>query len=141
MSITRRRILQAGITTGLGLVASTWLGRAAHAAQPAGKAKHLIVLWMNGGPSHIDTWDPKAGKVAGPHKAIATNVPGVMISEHLPQLARMATRLAIVRGMMSKEGNHQRAQYLLHTGYSPNPTVEHPALGAWVSKRMGEPPT
>lgn len=148
--ITRRQILRAGITNGLGLVFSSWLarigdpgGRVALAAPPlpapTGKAKHVILLWMNGGPSHIDTWDPKQGKTAGPHKAISTSVPGVMISEHLPQLARMANKLAIVRGMTSKEGNHQRAQYLLHTGYPPNPTVQHPSLGAWVSKRMGEP--
>jgi len=145
--ITRRQILRAGLTGGLGLVMTSWLDRIAF-AQPAAataaaagakKAKHVIVLWMNGGPSHIDTWDPKQGKVAGPHKAIATSVPGVMISEHMPQLARMATKLAIVRGMTSKEGNHQRAQYLGHTGYSPNPTVMHPSIGGWVSKRMGEP--
>jgi uncharacterized protein (DUF1501 family) len=107
-------------------------------ADPA-KAKSVVLLWMNGGPSHIDTWDPKQGKVAGPHKSIKTSVPGVMISEHMPELARMANKLAIVRGMTSKEGNHQRAQYLLRTGYAPNPTVLHPSLAAWVSKRFGEP--
>jgi uncharacterized protein (DUF1501 family) len=140
--ITRRQILAAGVTGGLGLLFSSWLDRA-HAATPpppasgVRKAKHVIVLWMNGGPSHIDTWDPKQGKT--PHKAIKTSVPSLMISEHMPELARMATKLAVVRGMTSKEGNHQRARYLLHTGYAPNPTVQHPSLGGWVSKRMGEP--
>jgi uncharacterized protein (DUF1501 family) len=142
--ITRRQILRAGITGGLGLVVSSWLERLALAAPPAQgagpkKAKHVIVLWMNGGPSHIDTWDPKQGKTAGPHKAIKTSVPSLLISEHMPQLARVANKLAVVRGMTSKEGNHQRAKYLLHTGYAPNPTVQHPSLGGWVSKRMGEP--
>jgi len=144
--LTRRNLLRAGITTGLGLTLSSWLERAASAAPdggkaPEGKAKSVILLWMNGGPSHIDTWDPKQGKVAGPNKAIKTSVPGVMISEHMPQLARLATKLAIVRGMSSKEGNHQRAQYLLRTGYAPNPTVAHPSLAAWVTKRLGEPKT
>jgi uncharacterized protein (DUF1501 family) len=152
--LTRRNLLRAGVTSGLGLLVSSWLERAALAdAAPgsasasvpanahAGKAKSVILLYMNGGPSHIDTWDPKTGKVAGPAKAIKTNVPGVMISEHMPQLARMANKLAIVRGMTSKEGNHQRAQYLLRTGYSPNPTVAHPSLAAWVAKRFGEPTT
>lgn len=142
---SRRQIL----TGGLGLVMSTWLARSARAdegkdvrdAKKAAKAKHVILLWMNGGPSHIDTWDPKTGKVAGPHKAIKTNVPNVMISEHLPKLATKANKLAIVRGMTSKEGNHQRAQYFLRTGYPPTPTVAHPSLGGWVSKRMGEPAT
>jgi hypothetical protein len=123
---------------GLGLLFSRFLEMPAQAAGSP-KAKHLIVLWMNGGPSHIDTWDPKTGKNAGPHKAIKTAVPGLMISEHMPQLAAMANKLAVIRGMTSKEGNHVRAKYLLHTGYSPNPTVEHPAFGAWMSKRLGEP--
>lgn len=140
----RREFLRAGAAGGLGLVLSTWLARAEAApkkAPPAApkQAKHVIVLWMNGGPSHIDTWDPKQGKVAGPHKAIKTAVPGLLISEHMPELARVANKLAVVRGMTSKEGNHVRAQYLLHTGYAPNPTVQHPSLGAWVSKKMGEP--
>lgn len=68
-------------------------------------------------------------------------MPGVTISEHMPRIARLASKLAIVRGMTSKEGNHQRAQYFLRTGYSPNPTVIHPTLAAWVAKRMGEPAT
>jgi uncharacterized protein (DUF1501 family) len=146
MMINRRQILRAGITGGLGLVLSSWLERVAFAAPPvtpvpSHKAKHVIVLWMNGGPSHIDTWDPKQGKTGGSHKAIKTSNPALMISEHLPELARMANKLAVVRGMTSKEGNHQRAQYLLHTGYAPNPTVQHPSLGGWASKRMGEPAT
>jgi uncharacterized protein (DUF1501 family) len=145
--LTRRDLMQAGITTGFGLVVSKWLERAALAAPNAdgaaaganGKAKNVILLWMNGGPSHIDTWDPKQGKVAGPAKSIKTSVPGLMISEHMPQMARLANKLAVVRGGTSKEGNHQRAQYLLRTGYAPNPSVAHPSLGAWVTKKLGEP--
>lgn len=145
--LTRRDMLRAGIGSGLGLTVSSMLERLALAAPgtatatATGRAKAVILLYMNGGPSHIDTWDPKTGKVAGPAKAIATSVPGVMISEHMPQLAKLANRLAIVRGMTSKEGNHQRAQYLLRTGYSPNPTVAHPTLAAWVAKKLGEPST
>jgi uncharacterized protein (DUF1501 family) len=141
--ISRRQILRAGVASvGLGLVFSEWLARTARAdegVKRAAKAKSVILLWMNGGPSHVDTWDPKQGKVAGPFKAIKTRAPGVLVNEHLPELAGMANELAIVRGMTSKEGNHQRAQYLLRTGYAPNPTVIHPTLAAWVSKRMGEP--
>lgn len=135
--MNRRQVLQAGLLGGL---FSSSISRFALAGSPpAGKAKHVIVLWMNGGPSHIDTWDPKTGRTASRHKAIKTSVPGLQISEHLPELARMADKLAVVRGMTSKEGNHVRAQYLLHTGYAPNPTVQHPSIGGWVSKRMGEP--
>jgi uncharacterized protein (DUF1501 family) len=123
---------------GFGLVASRWLDAGlAHAADA--KAKRVILLWMNGGPSHIDTWDPKQGKSAGTHKAIKTSIPGVTISEHLPALAAAANKLAIVRSMTSKEGNHVRAQYLLRTGYAPTPTVQHPSFGAWMGKRFGDP--
>ncbi|MDB4943095.1 MAG: hypothetical protein JWP97_2629 [Labilithrix sp.] len=141
--ITRRQLLRAGVTTGLGLVVGEWLERAALAAPDApvagAKAKSVILLYMNGGPSHIDTWDPKTGKVAGPARSIKTSVPGLLVSEHLPLLAKDANKLAVVRGMTSKEGNHQRAQYLLRTGYSPNPTVLHPTLAAWTSRKLGEP--
>ncbi|HSN99330.1 MAG TPA: DUF1501 domain-containing protein [Candidatus Nanopelagicales bacterium] len=108
------------------------------ARAPAPRAKHCIVLWMNGGPSHLDTFDPRPGTTwGGPFKAIKTRAPGVSISEHLPQVAAEAHRLAIVRGMTSREGSHQRAQQLLHTGHTPNPTVEHPALGAYISHAAG----
>lgn len=145
--ITRRQLLRAGVTTGFGMLVGQWLERAALAAPegaapaalPGGKAKSVILLYMNGGPSHIDTWDPKTGKVAGSARSIKTSVPGLSISEHLPLLAQKAQKLAVVRGMTSKEGNHQRAQYLLRTGYSPNPTVQHPTLAAWTSKKLGEP--
>ncbi|HEY8078468.1 MAG TPA: DUF1501 domain-containing protein, partial [Labilithrix sp.] len=143
--ITRRQLLRASITSGLGLVVSHWLERVALAepttTKTKAKAQNIILLWMNGGPSHIDTWDPKQGKVAGPGKSIKTSVPNVMISEHMPEMARLANKLAIIRGMTSKEGNHQRAQYLNRTGYAPNPTVIHPTLAAWTCKRLGEPTT
>lgn len=142
-SMTRRRALSMGVGAGLSLLLSSWAERVARADQPArapvGKTKHVIVLWMNGGPSHIDTWDPKRGQTGGSHKAIPTSIPSVSISEHLPHLARVANKLAIVRSMTSKEGNHQRAQYLLRTGYAMTPTVQHPSIGAWVSKRFGDP--
>ena len=108
------------------------------AAAPSAKAKAIVLLWLNGGPSHVDTWDPKPGRPGGgPFKAIATRAPGISISEHLPHVAEIADRVAILRGMSSREGNHQRAQYLLHTGYIPNGTVEHPSMGAWMSAKLG----
>jgi uncharacterized protein (DUF1501 family) len=138
LTLRRRDVLAAGVGAFLG----SFLTKPARADSVdvwATRADHVIVLWMNGGPSHLDTWDPKAGKVAGPHKAIATKTPGLSISEHLPALASMSDKLAVVRSLTSKEGNHQRAQYQGRTGYSPNPTVIHPAFSAWMSKRLGEP--
>jgi uncharacterized protein (DUF1501 family) len=126
----------------MGAFVSRWMLRDALGAaspQPT-RAKAMILLWMNGGPSHVDTWDPKPGTpVGGPFKAIKTKNPKLEICEHLPQLAAIGDKLSVVRGMTSKEGNHQRAQYLLHTGYAPNPTVVHPSLGAWTSRKLGAP--
>lgn len=117
------------------------VSRAARADAPhPAKAKAMILLWMNGGPSHLDTWDPKPGHPnGGPTKAIRTSLPGLSISEHMPNVARVASKLAVIRGMASREGNHQRAQYLMHTGYSPTPTLVHPSLGGWVSRELGAP--
>jgi len=118
------------------------LSRYALADTPAvaPKAKAIVLLWMNGGPSHLETWDPKPGHAnGGPTKAIRTALPGLSINEHMPHIAAIANKLAVVRCMTSKEGNHQRAQYLMHTGYAPTPTVSHPSLGGWVSKKLGAP--
>ena len=64
----------------------------------------------------------------------------MMLSEHLPRLAERGNRIAVVRSMSSKEGNHARAQYYVHTGYSPNPTVLHPSLGGWTCAKLGDGP-
>lgn len=136
--IPRRTFLKLGTGAFLGSL----LGRRARAQAklPPAKARACIVLWMNGGPSHLDTFDPKPGtRTGGPFKAIPTRAPGVQICEHLPALAEQAQHLAIVRGLTSREGNHQRAQYLLHTGYPPNPTVDYPGLGSWLSEELSDP--
>ena len=108
------------------------------------RAKACIVLWMAGGPSHLETWDPKPGKdTGGPTKAIDTAVKGMQVAANLPKVAGMAKHLSIVRSMTSKEADHDRATYLLHTGYAPQETVAHPAIGCAVSKEVeaGELPS
>lgn len=136
----RRGFLQAGVGGLMGAVFSSWLAPGAQAQNAAPKAKACILLWMNGGPSHLELFDPKPGaSTGGPTKAIKTSAPGIEISDNLPRVAEQAHRLAIIRSMTSKEGNHQRAQYLMHTGYAPTPTVEHPSLGAWVNHELGDP--
>ncbi len=135
MKSHRRTFLQGSALGALSLLAGSQLRNArAGDPGPAPKANALIVLWMNGGASHIDTFDPKMGhKNAGPFKAIKTRAPGVELCEHLPQLADQADKLAIVRSVTSKEGNHERARFYGHTGYAPNPTVDYPSMGAWLS--------
>jgi uncharacterized protein (DUF1501 family) len=140
-SVGRRRFLAIGASSFFGLlVAETVSSRTARADAPSPPATACIVLWLNGGPSHLDTFDPKPGTAnGGPFKAIKTKAPGLLLSQHLPLLADQANHIALVRGMTSREGSHQRGRYLLHTGYAPNPTVAHPALGAWVSSKLGDP--
>jgi uncharacterized protein (DUF1501 family) len=130
----RRQFLQ---IAGAGALAA--LGeRIAFADTPNAKAKSVILLWMNGGPSHIDTWDPKPNSPnGGSFQAIKTKLPSLLVCNHLSQVADIADKLAVVRGLSTKEGNHQRAQYLMHTGFTPNPTVVHPAMGAWLSFKLG----
>lgn len=105
-----------------------------------GKAKQVVLLFMSGGASHIDTFDPKPGAATnGPTKAIPTAIPGIHIADSLPLLAKQMGDIALLRGMSSKEGNHERARYLMHTGYAPTPTVTHAGLGSIVSHEMGSP--
>jgi hypothetical protein len=95
---------------------------------------------MSGGPSHLDTFDlkPDSEKNGGPFRPIATAAPGVSISEHLPAVARQMKHLSIIRSLDSKEGNHDRGTYVMHTGYAPNPTVVHPSFGSVCSYELGE---
>jgi uncharacterized protein (DUF1501 family) len=145
VGLDRRRFLAAGAASFFGLLVSQVLRTKdafadAAPATPHAAATACIVLWLNGGPSHLDTFDPKPGTpTGGPFKAIKTRAPSIQLSQHLPLLAESADKIAVVRGMSSREGSHQRGRYLLHTGYSPNPTVVHPALGAWVSSQLGDP--
>ena len=103
-----------------------------------GKAKQVVFLFMSGGASHIDTFDPKPGAATnGPTRAIASAVPGVQVASSLPLLAKRMGDIALIRAMSSKEGNHERARYLMHTGYPPTPTVTHAGLGSILSHEIG----
>jgi hypothetical protein len=134
---TRRRFLS---LTG-GAAAAGWLGRlAAHAAdQP--QVKSCILLWMSGGPSHLDTFDlkPEApNNVRGEFQPIDTSVPGVRISEHFPRLAQRMQHAALLRSMSTAESDHQLATYHLHTGYQKRAGgLAYPSLGATVSHELG----
>ncbi|HSE39410.1 MAG TPA: DUF1501 domain-containing protein [Acidobacteriota bacterium] len=134
---SRRDILKFTIRGGLALSFSQVLGVSTLFAGSAAKAKSCIVLWMAGGPSQIDTFDPKPGtSTGGEFKAISTAVSGIQISEHLPQVAKEMNDLAIIRSMTSKEGNHDRARYYVHTGYVPAGVTQHPSFGSVVAKEL-----
>ena len=107
------------------------------AADPARK-RACILLWMSGGPSQIDTFDPKPGhENGGEFAAIDTSVPGIQICEHLPGIAKQMEQMAIIRSMSTKEGDHTRATYLAHTGYLPQGPIRYPTLGSLFSKELG----
>ncbi len=139
--ISRRDWLRYSGLALVGASASGWLPRLAAAGQAAdGKARrHCILLWMNGGPSQLDTFDLKPDHPnGGPFKPIATSVAGLQISEHLPKLAALAEHLAIVRSVSTKEGDHGRASYLMRTGYRPGGPVEYPTLGSLLAKELDD---
>ena len=97
-----------------------------------------ILLWMQGGPSQFETFSPKPDhKNGGETKAIETSIGGIQIAENMPQCADVMQELAIIRSMTSKEGNHQRATYLLHHGYLPMGGVKFPTLGSNVADQIG----
>jgi hypothetical protein len=139
--MSRRHFLGHLATTTLAVPALQFFGAMqANAQQLRKKNKSCILLWMSGGPSHMDTWDlkPESEKNGGPFKPIATSAGGVQISEHLPNVAKQMQHLNIIRSLDSKEGNHDRGTYMMHTGYSPNPTVVHPSFGSVCSYELGE---
>lgn len=123
----------------LGAACSGWLPVLADdLARRADRSRSVILLWMSGGPSQLDTFDLKPGhKNGGEFKPIDTAVPGVQICEHLPRLAQQMGHLSLIRSMSTKEGDHGRATYLLRTGYLPQGPVKYPTLGAALSKELG----
>ncbi|MEZ6063472.1 MAG: DUF1501 domain-containing protein [Planctomycetaceae bacterium] len=138
-SFTRRMFHRYSALSLLGASASGWLpALAASAAQADVKLRRkCILLWMSGGPSQMETFDPKPGhENGGPTKAIDTSVAGIRISEHLPQVAQVMDHLAPIRSMSTKEGDHARATYFLRTGYLPQGPIQYPSMGAFLSKQL-----
>lgn len=110
----------------------------ANAAEVKKNQKACILMWMSGGPPSIDIWDLKPGsKNGGEFQPIQTAAPGVQISEHMPNTAKVMDNLSIVRSMSTREADHGRGRYYMHTSYVPNPTVVHPTFGSVASYELG----
>ncbi|MDB5388694.1 MAG: hypothetical protein JWM11_4340 [Planctomycetaceae bacterium] len=106
---------------------------------PGGQAKHVIFLCMAGGMTHIDTFDLKPGHPnQGQTKGISTSIPGMQFGETLPQLAKLANHLAVIRTMTTQTGDHEQGRYLLRTSYKEIATIRHPGMGAWALKVLGK---
>src|ERR1051326_3710576 len=133
--ISRRSFVTAGSLGFLGVSLRDALAAEAATKSPVeGKAKAVILFWLEGGPSHIDTWDPKPNSN---FKPISTNVAGIQISELLPTMAKRMDKFALVRSMNPGGRDHPQATHYAITGHEINPAMQFPSLGSIITKEMG----
>lgn len=118
----------------------SWLSNLACAeTNSKAKAKHIVFLWLNGGPSTIDLWDLKPGhENGGPFREIQTQTAGLRFSEHLPKIANWSNDIAVIRSLTSREGDHGRARQYVHTGYTPQPAIFFPLLGSLMAQEFAD---
>ena len=134
--IQRRTLLKMAGLSGLSWLTPLGTALARNAERkPRKRARSLIVLWMEGAPSQLETFDPHPGtNIAAGSKAIKTNSPvdGLLLGEGLKQTAEQMDSISLVRALTSKEGDHQRAIYNIKTGFRPDPTLTHPSIGSII---------
>ena len=141
--VARRNFVRVGGLTALGLgLGDLFSLQRATSASPfetpasVAKAKSCILVWLDGGASHLDTFDPKPqapSEVRGPFNSLETSLAGIRISEHLPQTAKMMDSLALIRSVTSPFGVHNFAVQYLMTGYKPTPALEYPSMACVVA--------
>ncbi|MCM2371238.1 DUF1501 domain-containing protein [Aporhodopirellula aestuarii] len=136
--MTRRHFMSHLAGSSAAAAAAFSLGNAiqANAAEMKRNRKSAILLWMGGGPSTIDIWDLKPGApTSGPFRPISTTG-DMQICEHMPMTAQQMKHLSIVRSMSTREADHARGRYYMHTGYVPNPNIEHPGYGSVIAHEL-----
>ena len=141
-TLARRRFLSGMATAAAGVMAGglDFFGRPAAAAQLQKDQKRVVLFNMHGGLSQLESWDPKPGTdTGGPFRAISTSVPGISISELLPNIARQMHHLCLVRGVNTAEDDHGKGAYLMATGRRQTPAAEYPSVGAVCAKAMAPP--
>jgi hypothetical protein len=137
--VSRREILRVGAITSLGLTLADLL-RLRSAAAGTPREVSCILIWLDGGPSHLDTFDPKPDapvEIRGEFRPIATSVPGIRICEHLPLTAKEMDRIAVIRSLTSSLGEHDTASQYLLTGSPPTSALEYPSYGAVLARERG----
>jgi len=152
--LSRRGFLASTAKTCFGLTiggsAASFFNQRAAAADPSviaaggGKAKSVIYLFMSGGMTHIDTFDPKPeanSNIRGDCKAISTNVDGIQLGHCLPNLAKQMDQVALIRSMTTTQGAHAQGRYYMRTGYAQRSSIVHPAPGAWAERLSAQPTT
>src|SRR5579864_5267273 len=134
--VISRRSFLGGVAAGLGAAAGfSGFVHPAVSAELEKKQRQILVVWLAGGASQLEMWDPKPKTdTGGPFGAIATSVPGTYISELMPDCAKQMHKLALVRSINSKENDHGRGQYLMHTGRAQTPGLVYPHLGSLAAK-------
>lgn len=142
-SLSRRDFVRVGGLSALGISLATFesLRSAQGASKVPAKAKSCILIWLDGGPSHLETFDLKPdapAEVRGPFASIPTAVDGIRICEHLPRLAGRMKHAAIIRSLTSPLGEHNLGAHYLQTGYAPTPAIEYPAIGSIVGHLRSE---
>lgn len=144
--ITRRDFAAktASSLLGVGLLGQSISSKSFAAFEDAAKlkqvatARNVIYLYMSGGQSHLDTWDPKQGvETAGPMKPIKTSADGVRLSENLPLTAQQMHHGTVINSLTSTQGAHEQGNYMMHTSYELRGTIRHPAMGAWLNVFQG----
>lgn len=148
---TRRAFLAGAARGMLGVSTLPWLAAAARAQDPQdpavplgpATARRVIYLYMSGGMSHLDTFDPKPGSpTMGPTETVSTNVDGVLVSSHFREMSKRMDKVAVINSLWSNQGAHAQGRYFMHTSYTMRGTIRHPSIGAWLSRLAGpENPT
>lgn len=139
--ILRRDVLRVGALTAFGLTLPGILRAEARAGAKRTASPSCILLWMNGGPSHIDSFDPKPeapAEIRGEFKSIPTSIPGVHFTEHLPRLAKRLDKFSVLRSVTSPENGHERATHDLLSGYRFTPALSYPSYGSVVVRERGD---
>ncbi|MEM9015539.1 MAG: DUF1501 domain-containing protein [Verrucomicrobiota bacterium] len=136
--LSRRYFMEMSAKMSLGVSLSVpFLPRGAK-GQESATAKNLIYIYLSGGMTHLDTFDPKRGDVMGDTEVIDTSVDNMKMGMHLKELATQADKLAVINSMFSTDGAHEQGQYIMRTGYSKRATIVHPTVGPWAATLLGE---
>jgi hypothetical protein len=138
-ALSRRHFLLGSAGLGAGLLGLANFARPETAAQLASQQKRVLLIWLHGGVSQLETWDPKPGTdTGGPFQTIATSVPGIHLCELLPHTAKQMHRLALIRSINTAEDDHGKGAVIMHTGRRPEPGLSYPHLGSVCAKLLGE---
>ena len=137
-AVSRRQFLGAATAGSVGLFGLGGMIQPAAASELNRQQKRVLLVWLSGGVSQLETWDPKPGTdTGGPFQAIPTSVPGTHISELLPYTAQQMHRLALIRGINTKEDDHGLGSVIMHTGRRQDPAMQYPHLGSAMAKLIG----